>query len=92
MSNKAEKLDRISARLDKKSQGKADYLLAIGYGPTALVREGIDLLYQKTINAKTPSIPALLKSLSETNGEGPKNLSEKHNKYYKELLIEKHIG
>lgn len=92
MSNKAEKLDRISARLDEKSREKANYLMAAGYGPTDLVREGIDLLYQKAIKAKMPSIPALLKSLSETNGEGPRNLSEKHKQYYKELLIDKHIG
>lgn len=92
MSNKVEKLERLSARLDEESQEKAEYLLSLGYGPTELVREGIDLLYQQAIKAKAPSIPALLKMLSKSSAEGPSDLSANHKKYFKELLIEKHIG
>jgi len=87
LSNKAEKLERLSARLDKESQEKAEYLLDLGYGPTELVREGIDLLYQKAIKAKAPSIPALLKTLSESIGDGPTDLSINYKKYYKDLLM-----
>ncbi len=92
MTNRVEKLERLSARLDEESQNKAEFLLELGYGPTELVREGIDLLYQQAIKTKTPSIPALLKMLSDSSAEGPRDLSAKHKKYYKELLIEKHIG
>ncbi|MFV2058579.1 MAG: hypothetical protein ACC707_19110 [Thiohalomonadales bacterium] len=87
MSNKAEKLERLSARLDEESQKKVEYLRDLGYGPTELVREGIDLLYQQAMKAKVPSIPALLKTLSESSGEGPTDLSVNYKKYYKDLLI-----
>ena len=90
MSIKAGKLERLSARLDVESQRKAEYLLELGYGSTELVREGIDLLYQKVIKIKTPSIPALLKTLSESTIEGPADLSINHTQYYKDLLIAKH--
>lgn len=86
------KLQRLSARLDPETQQKAEYLLAAGYGPTDLVREGIDLLYNKVTNLKSPSIPLLLNTLAETDGEGPKDLAGKHKQYFKDLLIEKHIG
>lgn len=92
MSNRAEKIERLSARLDQDSQEKAEFLLGVGYGPTELVREGIDLLYQKTISARSPSIPALLKTLSRSISKGPGDLSTNHKKYYRELLIEKHPG
>ena len=67
-------------------------MLELGYGPTELVKEGIDLLYQKAIKSKPPTIPALLKTLSATIAEGPSDLSANHKKYYKELLIEKRTG
>ncbi|MBL1276438.1 MAG: hypothetical protein COB30_010145 [Ectothiorhodospiraceae bacterium] len=92
MSTKRETIERLSARLDEESQEKAGYLISVGFGPTDLVREGIDLLYQKTINAKQPSIPALLKSLSLSTGEGPSDLAKNHKKYFKEHLIEKRTG
>ncbi len=92
MSNKTEKLERLSARLDENSQKQVAYLIEFGYGPTDLIREGIDLLYKKTTNANIPTIPALLKTLAKTSGEGPSDLSTHHKKYYAELLIEKHIG
>ena len=90
MPNKIEKLDRVSARLDSETQEKAEYLRILGYGPTELVREGIDLLYQKAINIQSPSIPALLNTLAKSSSAGPIDLSENHKKYYKDLLIEKH--
>jgi len=92
MSDRIEKLVRLSARLDEDTQEKAEYLLGLGYGPTELVKEGIDLLYQHAKNAKAPSIPALLEMLSVSGVTGPSDLSANHKKYYKELLIEKHIG
>lgn len=96
MSNHAEKLERLSARLDEDSQNKANFLMGLGYGPTDLVREGIELLYQKEINANAPSIPAILKSLasSETDvdDESPSDLAANHKKYFRELLIEKYSG
>ena len=87
MPNNSEKLERLSARLDEDTQEKAEFLRTLGYGPTDLVKECIDLLYQKAINTQTPSIPALLKTLSKTGTEGPNDLSSNHKKYYKELLI-----
>lgn len=92
MPNRAEKLERLSARLDEDSQEKAKFLLGLGYGVTDLVREGIDLLYEKSINAKSPSIPALLETLSLSSDKGPSDLSVNRKKYYKDFLIEKRIG
>jgi hypothetical protein len=89
MSGKVEKLERLSARLDEESQRKARYLIELGYGPTDLVREGIDLVYQHVINAKPPSIPALLQTFSEPTDDGPSDLSVNRKKYFKDLLIEK---
>ncbi|MFV2055223.1 MAG: hypothetical protein ACC707_02105 [Thiohalomonadales bacterium] len=67
---------------------KAAYLPGLGYSPTELVREGIDLLYQKALKTKLPSSPALLKTLSDSTGERPVDLSINFKKYYKDLLIE----
>jgi len=39
MSNRVEKLERLSARLDEESQNKAEFLFELGYGPTELVRD-----------------------------------------------------
>ncbi len=41
MSHRTEKLERVSARLDKEFQEKAEFLLGLGYGPTDLVREAL---------------------------------------------------
>jgi len=90
MAEKVHKIERLSARLDINSQEKAMYLIKQGYGPTELVKEGIDLLYEKAINSKPPSIPVLLASLSQSEGKGPKDLSSNHKNYYKDKLIEKH--
>lgn len=92
MANTQDQIERISARLDVDSQQKARYLLEHGYGPTELVREGIELLYQQAISSKPPSVPAILKSLTETKGDGPADLSSRHKEYYKDKLIEKHTG
>jgi len=86
----AEKLDRISARLSVKTQQKVEALSKLGYGPTELVKEGIELLYDKAMNSKPPSIPALLARLTKTPAEGPKDLSTNYKKYYKDVLIGKH--
>lgn len=86
----AERIDRISARLSESTQKKAQILSKLGYGPTELVKEGIDLLYEKAINSKPASIPLLLARLVKTPGEGPENLSTNYKNYYKDALIEKH--
>jgi len=88
----ADRKDRISARLSESTQKKAYALSKLGYGPTELVKEGIDLLYEKAINSKPPSIPALLARLTKTSGEGPNDLSTHYKKYYRDTLIEKHTG
>ena len=90
MTDKPTKIERLSARLDVNSQKKVTYLLELGYGPTDLVREGIDLMYNQALNSKLPSIPALLKSLSLSEGEGPADLSSKRKNYYKDKLVEKY--
>lgn len=96
MANNAEKLERLSARLDKDSQEKVDFLIKLGYGPTDLVRDGIDLLYQQEVNSKGPSIPSILQSLASSttvvDAEGPDDLAANHKKYFKDLLIEKYSG
>ncbi len=90
MAQKIERIERLSARLDKSTQDKTLYLMKLGYGPTELVKEGIELLYEKELNSRSPSIPALLDSLAQSEGVGPEDLSSNHKKYYKDKLIEKY--
>jgi len=89
---KPETIERLSARLDKNSQKKVKYLFDVGYGPTDVVKQGIDLLYKKMIDVQLPSVPALLQTLSQSEGHGPSDLSSNHKKYYRDLLIEKRTG
>lgn len=66
------------------------YLIEQGYGTTDLIREGNNLLYEKTINKKLPTNLALLGTISESSSEGSNELSINYRNYYKEILLAKH--
>lgn len=85
------KIERLSARLHEERQAKVTFLMELGIGPTELVRDGIDLLYEKIRAEKISSIPVVLASVVALDeGRGPNDLSSNYKKYYKDLLIEKH--
>ncbi len=84
------KIDRITSRLNNELQEKVSFLLGNGYSQAEIIKLGLELLYDKVLANKKPSIPGLLKSLFAEKGIGPEDLSTNYKEHYKDLMLEKY--
>jgi len=82
---------RINARLDGEWEEKIQYISqACELNQTDIVKQAIDLLYQKVRAEHLASYPLLLQSGFVGGGEGPKDLSQNYKQYFNKDLTDKY--
>lgn len=84
---------RINARLDEERSMKLAYVKrATRMGVSDIVKKGIDLVYEGVHEERRDPFEVLSETGFIGSGEGPSDLSERHDEELKEVLAEKHPG